>query len=361
MDPLNRPPTLYPPSEPPATMNVSEREEEITLTFNVAGQAATIQALISDHFNILHSNPTFPAPLHDYDIIMLGEIHTDDNHAQVNARIVDFIWNSNKNSILLTEDDSTRIKNEKGELVPPRLSQARHVRSDIPIGRWDRSVERIEAAYAKLQTEIKDCERFLIESQKEIEEVQTHIDSSDQIPTKDYFKQKSEDTMGGAWLVVDANLFYMATVKEADAQRDSNMQREIFAARGTQQNRKIVLIAGNAHVQPFAELLNNQRLTGLALSIKEGKGEPQNSSVISISDFYKDLDTTPINKLPTYTRQKLQQLINMPQGHNIAVTQKANLLTYLCKTHSDYFKAQSRKLYGENPEPTPENFSKGSV
>ena len=352
MDPLNRPPTLYPPSEPPATINVSEEEEEITLTFNIAGQAATIQALIGDHFNILHSNPPFPAPLHNYEIIMLGEFHTEDSHAEVNARIVDFIWNSNKNSILLTEDDSTRIKNEKGELVPPRLSQARYVKSDIPIERWDRSVERIQAAYANLEVKIEDCERFLIESQKEIEKVHAHLNSGNTPPPKDYLSSESIVSVNQGMQCIGASLFYTDTVTTADAQRNSNMKKEILI-RSTQQNRKIVLIAGNAHVQPFAEFLDNQWLTGLALITKDRVGGAQNSNIISSEEFFKGWDTVPINELPPYTKQKLQQLISMPHRHNIEVNSKARLLTKLCNIHSAYFEAQSEKFYGrEDSEPT---------
>ena len=65
MEPIIKPPILFSPPPLTATAPQTGAPEETTQALDTVGQAAKIQTLIKNHFDISHSSPPFPAPLHN--------------------------------------------------------------------------------------------------------------------------------------------------------------------------------------------------------------------------------------------------------------------------------------------------------
>ena len=333
---------IPPMEQAPIAQAIVHRTEGETLPLDLNAQAARIQNLIKDHFDVLHANPPFPAALHKYEGIMLGELHTNPLHAQVNGLIVDFIKKTSNDSILLTEDGA-----------PKGAGQAREVKSDIIIRRWDTTLDRIETAKLDLDKAVINCAKFIDETHQEIKELEKKLlQAKDETEKKNILRgesldYKSELCKGMSDQCMRIHEEYIEAIDVTLNDRDQHLQNQFLLARSFDRSRKIVLIGGNKHVPAFAQILIKQGIPGIALVSKElktevptlaqaSKGETSKGEVEE-KDFFDDLNELDMNNLVPYLFKKTEQLKSLPLVHNLNTTTKSRAIQFVLSLQRQYF------------------------
>lgn len=276
-----------------------------------------ISKLVEEQFDIcfLPNGEMEIKPLHEYQVVMLGENHGEESCPVYNGKIVDHLAEKWGGDLLLLVEDSF-TPGEKG-------GQASEVKSKVMCQAWGTNSEKLEQ-YEKMIDEKSDQ---LGERLDTISGIVDIIEQDDELGPLNAHGQLMDlsSMIEEHFSVVQG---YTAMAMETKEERDLHLQDLV----SQNSDKKIVIIAGGAHVDAFCDFLEQKGINGAAIDKKIPEKDMPTESV-----NMQELLERDVKEYAKVLKEKIQENKDMPIKSTVDLTDKYSKQILLLGYAESYF------------------------